>query len=472
MQTKWKFILRPLALAAAFALAGGMLAGCNKNSSDGTNDTLLEGEESAPPAEYIIEADSAQAALEAYLLCLKDEQSDAATYYVWPVAETAAGGDATAQFLNNFSGLGYGNMQEYEVSSIGETDSYSLFNVHLTFETDHLADDSEFVVNGDMPYDSDEEDESEDVDEPVESTPVEETPIPLEESAPDDADSDADIPVEEYTDTSTASPDEIAAEEAETEEATPEPTPEPIEGFGREAVLMTVVQVDGKYLVSPNNFLANYTNEEMRLMSEILTATANEAGWDEEDIAKALQSVHGRVISAQRYATSMVVDIRIENLSDDTLTLGSEENPPIVAANGIVVQVDPLASRYVAEQYGLQTLRDDDGALESDFSTFTAPIRIAPGETAVLKDIQFEGNYEWIYAFRLPSLLDSEGNEIDCQIDSSTMTPDNGSLSVRNPFLPLDIPEEDFESTGEDYDLEGNLVPVSEFPTVEEGETE
>lgn len=473
---KNKQISQRLALLTALACSAGLLlSGCGKKNDPSTNptDVTMSAETTPEPDPYEVEPSHPEAVLTAYLRCLQDGKDDVAEGYVWPAAQSAAG-EASKQFWGNLEQLGYTSLDDFSVEQLGSSPQYSIYRVDMELSPASAAGgDGEFVSNGAVSYEDDE---------PTPAPAAEPAPEQPEEAAqqPEEADQAADVPQpqQELTaeqldalipyDETDGQGQEEPAEGAIDDEEAQGAQDDAVQGSGKESLLMTVVHADNRYYVSPDNFLASYTEEDTRTTlerhAESMSATDPEQLDEEEE---PFQGVFARVMSARRYATSLSIDIRVENLTEQTVQLGSPDSPPVLSASGIAVQAGPTAAVSLAEQYGFDMLGPNDGAIEDTFSTFAPEsVTMAPGETVYLNDVRFEGNFDWIYWFTLHD-ISGWGEETSCAVEVEHLQADPGGLEVRNSFV--DPVDEDGNEIAEqfDYDLEGNFGGVNALPAEE-----
>lgn len=571
MGKTWK---RGIALASILAFTAALgLAGCNKQGQ--TDETTTQAaQESASADPYQVEAKTPDEALEAYLRCLQDGQTQIANGYEWiptqsqsadlGTASSQSGpGAETAKFMANFTQLGYDGIESYAIEKVGENSQRTLYLVDLTFNAPNAAQSD---LNAPEPTESSEEGESteagtattnaeaataaettaetatvtESATESASETAAEsesESPQPSAAAASDDYVVDGDVaynvweadvyddgeqreaqeafaaaqaaaqegeaeaPEDGQPETASAaevpttSQEELEAAldvddsaEGQTTEETIDVAAEEISaaeaessteievyGAGKEQVLMTVVQSDGKYYVAPNNLLAVYqlamdapateadeaadfAVEQLEL--RIASAQAGESTADATDTEKAtnieayraervalVQGVFPRLKELRRYSTALEFDLEVENDGEQTFSLGSDDEPAILSVTGMAVQVDALAGVDDVELWGLSRLTAEDGVYYGPFTTFVEPFEVPTDEIVSIGTARVEGNIDWLSSI---SFVLSDGSHV--AVDISDMVGGNGA--ARNIFEQVDILEE--AAASEDNDNEGN----------------
>lgn len=444
----------------ALGLASVMLFAACKGTDESPADMDLSSQESPSPSPssdpYTVEPSSADAVLEAYLLCLKDGETEKAQQYVWPMAESQAGA-STRNFWQPFEDAGYPALESYQIDKAGESDLYTMYNVSLTFTMPGGMERSgEVVAAGDtifMPPAAEEiraaqEAEASAAAESANGQANAETDTDEETASESSVAQDQALSTEESGEHASAD-ESNGAENAEASDETAAPDEEAaeIQPAGYEVMLLTVVHADGRYYVSPENLLAVYeaTDTSSRMELETRWAQEVEQGLAEVEGREAaaleapeIDGVYAQLMSARRYADGISMDIRLENYDQDAYAIGEEEFPPILEMEAVFLGLDPYASPQLATDFGLTPLSPDAGAKAGHFDTFAPSIVLEPGNT-LMENIRFVGNYEIIYSLFFP---DFDGSTLPVAMENMEALP--GYLPVRNPFADFAAPEEGF----------------------------
>lgn len=456
---KTKSLWRLLGLS----MAGLLLFTACKGEDSVAEQTISPAEQSPEPSPaadpYTVEPNSADAVLEAYLLCLKDGELEKAQQYIWPMAEDQPG-EAMEAFWQPFVDAGYLALDSYTLNKTGESDLYTTYNVDLSFTLPEGAERSaEAVASGDtifMPPAPEEIRMAQEAEAEAEAAArSEEGDQPLDhmDLAGENSSEAAD---EENAESENENAEESNGEETPEDEGTEEATPESLTP-GYETVLLTIVHADNRYYVSPQNLLAVYEATDTRPQQELEHEWAQEI---ENGLAEVenrtpttvdvpeIEGVYAQLVAARRYADSLSLDIRFENYNPEPYVMGEADFPPVLEMEGVFMGLDPFASPQLAMDFGFTPLSPETGAKAGHFTTFTPDITLEPGApeaSVMMENIRFVGNYEVVYTLFFP---DFDDGVLAVSLENMEALP--GYLPVRNPFADFEAPAEGTEGDEDD----------------------
>lgn len=450
---------------------GGLLlfASCKGQETTPAEETISAPEASpaldALPDPYTVEPNSADAVLEAYLLCLQDGEREKAEQYVWPMADSESA-KATEAFWQPFEAAGYLGLESYSLQKTGENELYSTYNVDLKFTLPPGAERSdEAVAAGDtlfMPPAPEEIRMNQEAEAEAAAAAREEEDQPLDEW---ETEGEGLPSNEEGVDGNTEELDENGAEASG---STPEEDGEALTP-GYETVLLTVVHADDRYYVSPQNLLAVYQSTDIRSRLELETEWAQEIedGLSEVENREPthvdspeISGVYAQLVSARRYSDSLSLDIRFENYGTEPYAMGEEDFLPVLEMEGVFLGLDPFASPQLAQDFGFSPLSPEAGAKAGHFTTFAPAVTLEPGapETSTtMENVRFVGNYEIVYTLFFP---DFDSETLAVSLENMEAIP--GYLPVRNPFADFEglTPEEEAAAASEESAEEGAAIGI------------
>lgn len=453
---KIKPIAKIAVLISFLALICICISSCKKEEKEEVLiNTIAEPEETSNP--LIIDPVSSDIVLDAFLKSIQAEAMEIADSYVWDASKK--NGFGAKEFWQEFATLGYNKLLEYKIDNVGSNDSYSIYNVELSFAIPDKFpsnDVAESVAMGSIAFEPQKDEivlitqqeadiaemkmQSE-IAEIYNSLPVDDgKSVGTGESTADGAENTGES--EGSSNSSLNSMDKNLDEEVLT---------------GKASIMITVVKQNDKYYVSPNNLLATYESEDMRSTQEIIDelneSTDEQSASNQSDV---LKGIFVKLLSAKKYSNGFDIRVRVENFTDETLYIGSDINEGTANIDGIIVGEGENASSEMAKSYGFLLLGGEEGAIDSNFDTFMPVKDIEPGETEIIEDIHFEGLFELIFAIRFDGVY-SESDEISKPLPVEIPAMKSTS-SVELMGSPFEIAQDQSQQSEGDQALEEEMI--------------